>query len=145
MRWGWWKSQSNRKEWKNIFTEEILAEIKQKVPNVSKAILGYNWFYSPTIYKWKKVDQISGFNPVTQDFFKDKWAKLILWSYFWQDDFKERRKVVILWNKLVKPIFWNENPIWQKLSIWWEIFFVRSRSEERRVGKECRSRWSPYH
>ena len=22
---------------------------------------------------------------------------------------------------------------------------VRSRSEERRVGKECRSRWSPYH
>ena len=22
---------------------------------------------------------------------------------------------------------------------------VRCRSEERRVGKECRSRWSPYH
>ena len=24
-------------------------------------------------------------------------------------------------------------------------FFVVLRSEERRVGKECRSRWSPYH
>ena len=23
--------------------------------------------------------------------------------------------------------------------------FFLSRSEERRVGKECRSRWSPYH
>src|SRR3712207_8424383 len=23
--------------------------------------------------------------------------------------------------------------------------FMRYRSEERRVGKECRSRWSPYH
>ena len=22
---------------------------------------------------------------------------------------------------------------------------IRRRSEERRVGKECRSRWSPYH
>ena len=22
---------------------------------------------------------------------------------------------------------------------------ARTRSEERRVGKECRSRWSPYH
>ena len=22
---------------------------------------------------------------------------------------------------------------------------IRDRSEERRVGKECRSRWSPYH
>ena len=25
------------------------------------------------------------------------------------------------------------------------ILVKRSRSEERRVGKECRSRWSPYH
>ena len=25
------------------------------------------------------------------------------------------------------------------------LLFLRSRSEERRVGKECRSRWSPYH
>ena len=23
--------------------------------------------------------------------------------------------------------------------------FIANRSEERRVGKECRSRWSPYH
>ena len=23
--------------------------------------------------------------------------------------------------------------------------WIRDRSEERRVGKECRSRWSPYH
>ena len=27
----------------------------------------------------------------------------------------------------------------------WEEFNVTRRSEERRVGKECRSRWSPYH
>src|SRR2546425_13306941 len=26
-----------------------------------------------------------------------------------------------------------------------ELWSVLSRSEERRVGKECRSRWSPYH
>ena len=25
------------------------------------------------------------------------------------------------------------------------FFFMIVRSEERRVGKECRSRWSPYH
>ena len=25
------------------------------------------------------------------------------------------------------------------------FWIVRQRSEERRVGKECRSRWSPYH
>ena len=26
-----------------------------------------------------------------------------------------------------------------------QFFFFDERSEERRVGKECRSRWSPYH
>ena len=26
-----------------------------------------------------------------------------------------------------------------------QSFWGSSRSEERRVGKECRSRWSPYH
>ena len=26
-----------------------------------------------------------------------------------------------------------------------ELIFEEFRSEERRVGKECRSRWSPYH
>ena len=26
-----------------------------------------------------------------------------------------------------------------------EVFWIMFRSEERRVGKECRSRWSPYH
>ena len=26
-----------------------------------------------------------------------------------------------------------------------QLFDWRTRSEERRVGKECRSRWSPYH
>ena len=25
------------------------------------------------------------------------------------------------------------------------VLFASERSEERRVGKECRSRWSPYH
>ena len=30
---------------------------------------------------------------------------------------------------------------WNIVSIGWDLY----RSEERRVGKECRSRWSPYH
>ena len=29
------------------------------------------------------------------------------------------------------------------IQTYWEIGLTRS--EERRVGKECRSRWSPYH
>ena len=31
------------------------------------------------------------------------------------------------------------------IHLWITGRMTRSRSEERRVGKECRSRWSPYH
>src|SRR5256885_17231969 len=33
---------------------------------------------------------------------------------------------------------WRWRTLWRRLA-------AGSRSEERRVGKECRSRWSPYH
>ena len=36
----------------------------------------------------------------------------------------------------------NENTTIQNL---WDAAKAVLRSEERRVGKECRSRWSPYH
>src|SRR3712207_9305253 len=36
---------------------------------------------------------------------------------------------------------------WSRLGVFDRIFaaLAGERSEERRVGKECRSRWSPYH
>ena len=33
----------------------------------------------------------------------------------------------------------------EKKTVGTEITLFLNRSEERRVGKECRSRWSPYH
>ena len=34
---------------------------------------------------------------------------------------------------------------WDNLQYWFRGVEKFARSEERRVGKECRSRWSPYH
>ena len=36
---------------------------------------------------------------------------------------------------------WRDLPV--LINQWYNV--ISSRSEERRVGKECRSRWSPYH
>ena len=41
-------------------------------------------------------------------------------------------------------IHYGENKIQEAEDKWDKIKNVK-RSEERRVGKECRSRWSPYH
>ena len=43
----------------------------------------------------------------------------------------------------IKPVFRLHPPRKGYEDI--RLSFRRSRSEERRVGKECRSRWSPYH
>ena len=40
--------------------------------------------------------------------------------------------------KVLASIFWDQDGILL-------IHYPKGRSEERRVGKECRSRWSPYH
>ena len=41
---------------------------------------------------------------------------------------------------------WQPNPRWSvQLNISNLFDKHTTRSEERRVGKECRSRWSPYH
>src|SRR2546430_10307565 len=43
-----------------------------------------------------------------------------------------------------EPALPNNSPI-QSIGITYSPREVTLRSEERRVGKECRSRWSPYH
>ena len=52
--------------------------------------------------------------------------------------------------KLPKELIYNEvQPNYilpaKKLENWQSHSLETMRSEERRVGKECRSRWSPYH
>ena len=46
-----------------------------------------------------------------------------------------------------KDVMWrySENPVIDRYHIPSSNSIFNSRSEERRVGKECRSRWSPYH
>ena len=39
----------------------------------------------------------------------------------------------------------NDSVFRNGYSFWPKEWSLEARSEERRVGKECRSRWSPYH
>ena len=48
--------------------------------------------------------------------------------------FKEYEKIP---KNMIGGDYWN--------TYWTIRYMLRTRSEERRVGKECRSRWSPYH
>ena len=60
------------------------------------------------------------------------------------------------WHSAVKQIIpialrrWRKSPFSAQIKNEWKSYRTllqanAERSEERRVGKECRSRWSPYH
>src|SRR2546426_6187348 len=64
------------------------------------------------------------------------------------DDAQIRAEVIALTTRLVDFLRHNNWAIVMPDGKVSTIFFGRAdqqRSEERRVGKECRSRWSPYH
>ena len=76
-----------------------------------------------------------------------RWGKFGLGTYFWA-------LVVFLYTPLVVLLVFSFNdstiatlPYSGFTTKWYGRAFDNQemRSEERRVGKECRSRWSPYH
>ena len=55
---------------------------------------------------------------------------------------------MILADKIInlrKKNGWSQEELAHKLGVSRQSISKYERSEERRVGKECRSRWSPYH
>ncbi|ATU05334.1 hypothetical protein BKN14_02675 [Candidatus Gracilibacteria bacterium HOT-871] len=115
---------------KNIFTEEITSEILEKVPHAQKLLLEYNLSSNPrAIYKAKDIG--GALKVIPKNFFSIKKGKIMLGTYFGQDDYDEERKVAIIGYKLVRKVFGTENPIGKKLSIGGEIFSVSGVLEEK--------------
>ena len=72
-------------------------------------------------------------------------------GFYWINPFMSVKNVSLRARNLnAEPIKVNDktgNPILIGLVVVWKLndTYKAIRSEERRVGKECRSRWSPYH
>ena len=98
---------------------------------------------------------------VDGDQLQEDLKKLEVWQSKWQMSFHPAKcKTICLFTKKVTPqrkYVFCEVELEQVVSIsylgvilnnnlkWSNHVSSISRSEERRVGKECRSRWSPYH
>ena len=78
-----------------------------------------------------KIDEASALNE--SDYTKDSWDKM-------RSELEESKELLAQENPLQSAV--KEQTIHMTEAI---DALVKARSEERRVGKECRSRWSPYH
>ena len=98
--------------------------------------------------KWTRLESIVGHKDRIQDVARD-----ILNHFSSREDVFEgkamivcmsRRIAIAMYNEIIKlkPEWHNKNINDGRLKV---IITNTTRSEERRVGKECRSRWSPYH
>ena len=59
-------------------------------------------------------------------------------------EFAGLEKEVVLTGNLNRIEIWSKEK-WSENCNYDDMDSIAERSEERRVGKECRSRWSPYH
>jgi len=107
---------------KNILTSEISELIKEKIPFVKNSFVFYDNWYFDTFFWEKRINWDLKWVPLW--YLKSKKAEIIFWNFFDEKKFKEKEKIIILWNKIIAEAFWKENPIWKKISIWGEFFIV---------------------
>ena len=77
-------------------------------------------------------------------------AELLSLCGYLLPDFNKIAFLIIVALTLILSLYKLEYGVWILLAELFigskgYLFFFDNRSEERRVGKECRSRWSPYH
>ena len=124
--------------WKNI---TVLIDLAKSIRQVKKVIRDFRpdvgvgvGGYASGAAMWAAANmgipillqEQNGFAGVTNKILKDKAAKICV-AYEGMERFFPAEKIIL-----------TGNPVRQNLT-------EGRRSEERRVGKECRSRWSPYH
>ena len=93
-----------------------------------------------TMYYWKTKSwsSIPNHQEVSQ-------SNLELWGNMVK---KKNWRITELYNEYFQTEFYNTNSEFGEKDQWIPVTrrqTIEERSEERRVGKECRSRWSPYH
>ena len=97
------------------------------------------WFWLSKLEEWMGDDPLFIGNQMEcPSVWNDEVWREIVWSYK-----QEKCPTIHTW-KWVLLVLWMV-PRWSFSAARKCLFMTAHRSEERRVGKECRSRWSPYH
>ena len=132
-----------------IDSSDQLADHLQQIPAPTDQLIRFVRALKPTT--WKGSTVWSGFRRDQIDslvFQEEVWLGQVNENLVGRFDLSFRRlaplvansKLLTKYPRTLKEVVDKINPLSDFNSV-----AARLRSEERRVGKECRSRWSPYH
>ena len=139
--------------------EEAIFEMEINFYQTARAVLDYTWHQHPEAVKIK-IDSEANFEKFEIEF--NKLVKIYEQKQLTLKIAKLYRAYKKVGNKIVTLADQHRSGIWifkesskdidelidKKLRLAIDKSApnaIKKRSEERRVGKECRSRWSPYH
>ena len=95
------------------------------------------------INKWDLM-KFKSFCTAKENINKTK-RQLSEWEKIFANESTDKGLISKLYKQLMQLNIKKANNLIKKCAEYLNRHFSKERSEERRVGKECRSRWSPYH
>ena len=119
---GWWRGSVNTKATANdILNKKIVSWIEENIEWLSGVLPVIN-SNGQVIYAWNNMN--ASVYWVSENYFEVKNVNIEFWSNFSNDQINNLDKVAIIWQEIVTELFeWN-NPIWESIKMWSNVFEV---------------------
>jgi putative ABC transport system permease protein len=119
--WGWRWSVNDKATADDILSKKIVSGLESNID-------GLDWVLPIITSKGQVIYSSNNMNAtiywVSKNFFEVKDVDIEYWSNFSIDNINNLDKVVILWQEIVTELFESENPIWESIKMWTNVFEV---------------------
>lgn len=123
--WYWWSREKATAT--NILNDKLVSSIKEGVTWVDSVlpIISTNW----QIVYWSN-DMSATVYGINTDYFKAKNIDIVYWTEVTETHLKSLDKVAVIWQDIVTELFNWENPVWENIKMWNNVFEIVGVIEE---------------
>lgn len=119
--WWWFGWSRDRTTATNILTDKLVSSIKEKIDWIDSVLPIINW-------NWQLVygsnDMSATVYWIDTNYFTAKNVEIVYWNDISNENINNLDKVVVLWQDVVTELFWEENPVWEQIKMWNNVFNV---------------------